>query len=89
MLFDETRAANKLWRDLRKVAADDLAHQYPVGSEIVAGEGPFAGMVGSVTAVSPNGMVEALLSLFGRLTPVSFPVEQIQPNRRHQNRIAA
>lgn len=66
--FDDTRAA----RERRK------EDPYPVGSTIMVTDGPFALMTGEVIGMTGQGMIEMLVSILGRLTPVTIPAHQVQ-----------
>jgi len=73
MAFDDTREAAKR-------RGETVPNLYPAGSKIMAIKGALAGYSGSleVTGVTASGIIEALAMLFGRLTPVRLPADQVE-----------
>lgn len=76
--FDDTRAAKLRRREIGKNARETTTMRYPVGTRIRAKDGPFATFGGMVTNVTAKGEIEALIDLFGRLVPATFPVAHIE-----------
>lgn len=56
-----------------------LAGIYFKGRRVRAKEGPMAGMYLEVDSVTAQGRISAMMSLFGRLTPVEFEETAIEP----------
>lgn len=53
--------------------------RFPIGSRVRAVAGPFGGFAGRVTSLTGKGVVEAMIEIFGRLTPVKFPYDMVEP----------
>lgn len=75
----------KIMSDQREGRFDDTGtaqqktlRRFPLGSRIRAKIGPFGGFAGLVTNVRARGSLEALIDIFGRLTPVEFQTEAIE-----------
>lgn len=77
-LWDETRegrfARGEEFPDKRETAR----RLFRRGTAIVIEDGPFAGLRAAVERVETSGEVKALVSIFGRLTPVVLPIDVIQ-----------
>lgn len=78
MVFDDTRAAKLRRREIGKNERETTTMRFPVGTQVRAKDGPFASFMGLVTNITAKGEIEALFSLFGRLAPVTFPVEHLE-----------
>jgi len=76
--FDDTRVAKLHRQEIGKNEHDTSLMRYPMGSRIIATEGPFATFTGLVTGITARGDVEAMIELMGRLVPVEFPTAQIE-----------
>lgn len=79
MQFDDTRAARIRRREIGKNRRDTITMKFPVGSKVRAKDGPFASFGGMVTNITAKGEVEAMIEIFGRLTPATFPSEDLEP----------
>lgn len=53
--------------------------RFPVGSRVRALTGPFGGFAGLVTSLPGRGVVKAMIEIFGRLTPVEFRYDMVEP----------
>jgi transcriptional antiterminator NusG len=78
MEFDDTRAAKIRRREIGRNERDTTTMRFPIGSRIRAKEGTFAAFRGLVTNITARGEVEAMIELFGRLTNITFPSDQIE-----------
>ncbi len=58
---------------------DTKAERFPVGSRVRALSGPFGGFAGQVTSVAGRGVVKAMIEIFGRMTPVEFRFDMVEP----------
>lgn len=76
--FDDTRAAKLHRQEIGKTERETTRMRFPPGTRVRAKDGPFAGFRGYVTNVDAKGAVEVIVTLFGRLTPVPFPVEAVE-----------
>jgi len=71
MVFDQTReAATRRGEDARSI--------YQPGVIVGITGGPFATFNAEVESVKPNGTIEALIKLFGRMTPVELDPAQVE-----------
>lgn len=71
MEFDDTREA-------RKKRGEQAISLYQPGVAISVTKGPFVSFPATVEAVRPNGTVEALVALFGRLTSIQLAPDQVE-----------
>lgn len=71
--FDTTRAARIRRGEIGKNKRETARIKYPAGSKIRITKGPFASFSAEVTTVTGRGKLEALVSLFGRLSTVEIP----------------
>lgn len=53
--------------------------RFPVGSRLRILRGPFGGWSGQVVSVEGKRVVRAIIDLLGRLTPVDFPWDAVEP----------
>lgn len=81
--FDTTRAARIRRGEIGKNKRETARIKYPAGSKIRITKGPFASFSAEVTTVTGRGKLEALVSLFGRLSTVEIPAAwaELAPNR--------
>ncbi|PZM07596.1 transcription termination/antitermination protein NusG [Rhizobium tubonense] len=79
MQFDETRAARVHRKEEAKTRKATTALSFPKGLQILINDGVFMGFSGLVDHVTTQGNVEALVEIFGRMTPVSLQPEQLSP----------
>jgi transcriptional antiterminator NusG len=77
--FDETRAGKLHRREIGRSKKENSRMRFPVGSRVRAVKGPFSAFEGVVTNVNGRGAIDALLNVFGRMTPVEFPLESVEP----------
>lgn len=81
MLFDDTRESrikHKLEaRTKRENVLRTFQRDMPIRVRIDRSH-PFSGFTGMVTGATSRGTIEAVLSLFGRLTPVEFAPNEIE-----------
>lgn len=80
MLFDDTRAARIHRQEEASSAKENTRRQFPAGSSVFVGEGPFASFQGIVEEITKRGKIIALIELFGRMTPVELETSQIAPS---------
>lgn len=71
MMFDDTREA-------KARRGEQAVGMYRPGAHVLVKDGPFLSLVGEVAEVRANGTVQALVNLFGRMTPVEFDPVQIE-----------
>ena len=76
--FDDTREAKRRHNKFSKTKTEMVCQKFPIGSRIRAKDGPFSAFGGHVTNVSAQGEVQALIEMFGRLTPVQFPADDLE-----------
>lgn len=69
----------KLAEDLR-LFDDTKQDRFPKGSRVRAVGGPFGGFAGRVVSVAGRGVVHAMLEIFGRMVPVQFPYNMVEPD---------
>jgi transcription antitermination factor NusG len=69
--FDDTREA-------RSRRGEQAVNIYQPGAAVLVTKGPFTSFPAEVQAVRPNGTVEALISLFGRLTVMELAPDQLE-----------
>lgn len=77
MAFDDTRAARIHRQEEASSTKENTKRQYPLGSPVFVGEGPFASFGGIVEEITKTGKVIALIELFGRMTAVEFDARQL------------
>ena len=75
--FDETRAARIHRQEEAKTKKATTELRFFPGAEIEITDGVWKGFSGLVEQVTTRGNVQALVDVFGRLTPVEVPVDQI------------
>lgn len=73
--FDTTRAAKIRRGEIGKTKADTARIRFKAGSRITITKGPFASFSAEVVTVTGKGKLEALVSMFGRLTEVTVDPE--------------
>lgn len=59
---------------------DTKINRFPLGSRIRAVDGPFGGFAGRVVSVAGRGVVKAMLDIFGRMVPVEFRYDTVEPD---------
>ena len=60
-------------------APKKLAHDYKVGEAVTILSGALASVSATINAIDPEtGKIEALVSIFGRETPVELTADQIE-----------
>lgn len=70
LMFDDTREA--------KARRGQEAAQYRPGEQIMVTKGPFASFTATVDSVRPNGTVQALIDIFGRMTLMDLAADQVE-----------
>lgn len=78
MAFDDTRAAKVRRKEIGRNRRETTSMRFPVGSRVRAKDGPFAAFRGMVTNVNAKGEVEAMIEIFGRLTPATFQTDNLE-----------
>lgn len=73
--FDTTRAGKIRRGEIGKNKRDTVRMKFPPGVSIRVTEGPFADFIAEVTNVTAKGKLEALIKVFGELTPVTIKAE--------------
>lgn len=73
--FDTTRAAMIRRGEIGKNKRDTVRMRFPTGSSIKITDGPFAQFIGQVTNVTGKGKLQALVMIFGHLSPVEIPAK--------------
>lgn len=73
--FDTTRAAKVRRGEIGKNKRDTVRMKFPTGASIKITDGPFAAFMAQVTNVTAKGKLEALVMIFGHLTPVTIKAE--------------
>src|SRR5215217_474882 len=73
--FDTTRAGKIRRGEIGKNKRDTVRMKFPTGATIRVTEGPFAEFMAEVTNVTAKGKLEALIRVFGELTPVTIKAE--------------
>ncbi len=73
--FDTTRAAKVRRGEIGKTKRDTVRMKFPTGASIKVTDGPFANFMAQVTNVTAKGKLEALIMVFGHLTPVTIKAE--------------
>lgn len=71
--FDTTRAAKIRRGEIGKTKRDTVRMRFPVGSSIKITDGPFSQFIAQVTNVTGKGKLQALVMIFGHLSPVEIP----------------
>lgn len=83
-LYDETAAAKKLRGETER---DKLEKRFVAGKSFRVKDGPFASFLAEVEDLTHDDRVRALVSIFGRLTPVELQpgqLEEVQKKGRHR-----
>lgn len=75
LLFDTTRAAKIRRGEIGKTKRDTVRMRFPVGTPIRITDGPFAQFFAQVTNVTGKGKLQALVMIFGHLSPVEIPAK--------------
>lgn len=70
--FDTTRNARIRRGEIGKNQRETARIQYPVGSKVRIMKGPLTAFTAEVTTVTGRGKLEALVSVFGRLSTVEI-----------------
>jgi transcriptional antiterminator NusG len=73
--FDTTRAAKVRRGEIGKTKRDTVRMRFPAGASIRITDGPFAQFIGQVTNVTAKGKLQALVMIFGHLSPVEIPAK--------------
>lgn len=73
--FDTTRAAMIKRGIIGKTKRDTVRMKFPVGASIKITDGPFAQFIAQVTNVTAKGKLQALVMIFGHLSPVEIPAK--------------
>lgn len=73
--FDTTRAAKIRRGEIGKNRRDTVRMKFPAGSSIKITDGPFAQFIAQVTNITAKGKLQALISVFGRMTEVEIPAK--------------
>src|SRR5690606_8309945 len=81
MAFDDTTEARIHRREQGRTARETVKLTFPVGSVVMVTDGPFAGFHGHVESVTGRGLVRAMVSIFGGLTPVEVDPRQVRAER--------
>ena len=76
--FDTTSAARIRRGEIGKSARETARIKFPVGSHVRITKGPLASFTAEVTTVNGRGKLEALVSIFGRTSPVELPVDSVE-----------
>lgn len=74
--YDDTRAAKQMRGETNHQA---LAKTYRPGRRFTVKDGPFASFLAVVETLTREDRVKALIDIFGRLVPVEFEPEQLEP----------
>lgn len=74
-VYDETKAAKKVRGESER---QKLEQRFEPGRRFVVEDGPFASFVAEVDQLTHDDRVKALVSIFGRLTPVTFDPDQLK-----------
>lgn len=73
--FDSRKPPSVTTREQR----DAIKKRFKLGAAFRVLRGPWGGFSGQVESVSGKGTIKAMVALFGRLTPVEFPADTIEP----------
>lgn len=73
--FDTTRAAKVRRGEIGKNKRESVRMKFPTGASIKITEGPFAEFIAHVTNVTAKGKLQALVMVFGHLTPIEVPAQ--------------
>lgn len=73
--FDTTREAMVRRGEIGKSKRDTMRMKFPVGASVKITDGPFAQFIAQVTNVNAKGKLEALVMIFGRLSPIEIPAK--------------
>ncbi len=75
---DEINGEFDVLRESKRKRLKKLQEAYPTGAELRVVDGCFIGLNAVVREVTESGRISALVSLFGRMTPVEFEKKQLQ-----------
>lgn len=87
--FDDTREARIHRKEEARTRRETIAMRFGIGTEWTVTDGPFASFQAQVENVTSSGMVKALVSIFGRMTPVEFEPDQLDFQRPVRKKKAA
>lgn len=73
--FDSTRAALVRRGEIGKNKRETVRMKFPAGTKIKINDGPFSQFVAEVTNVTGRGKLQALVEIFGSLSPVEIPAK--------------
>jgi len=73
--FDSTRAAKIRRGEIGKTKRDTVRMRFPAGASIRITDGPFSQFLAQVTNVTAKGKLQALVMIFGHLSPVEIPAK--------------
>lgn len=73
--FDTTRAAKIRRGEIGKTKRDTVRMKFPAGASIRITDGPFSQFIGQVTNVTAKGKLQALVMVFGHLSPIEIPAK--------------
>lgn len=76
--FDTTRAAKIRRGEIGKNKRDNVRMKFPAGSSVRITDGPFNQFIAEVTDVTAKGKLQALVRVFGNLTPIEIPAKWAQ-----------
>ncbi len=79
MEFDDTREAKIRRKEIGRTNRETAVLRYPIGARLRAVTGPFGGFAGHVICITGRGTIEAMIEIFGGLTPVEFPISMVEP----------
>lgn len=78
LAFDETRDAQIKRGIIGRRKRETAKIKFPLGCQVRIKEGPFGGFYGQVVNVTGRAAVQAMLNLFGQMTPVEFPIAMVE-----------
>jgi len=76
--FDETRAGKLRRREIGRTKKETTRLRFPPGSRVLIKQGPFTSLTAEVTNIYGRGAINAMVSLFGRLSDIELPAEWVQ-----------
>ena len=76
--YDYTRAGKLHRKEIGRSKKETARLVFKPGKRITVREGPFTNMAGEIIDVTSRGTVEALISVFGRMSTAEFPVEWLE-----------
>lgn len=74
-VYDETRAARRARGDTER---NRLEQRFTPGRQFLVSEGPFASFLAEADSITHDERVKALVSIFGRMTPVEFDPNHLE-----------